>query len=359
MYSHSVITFTAVVDEALEAFNQTAFRHNLAASLDDVVNPSQIDLNVSAASVRVLSTITVTKSEQVAGTVMKSLEALSVSTSAMSVALGVHVQSATAPAIQTVMEPRYPANGSSSSPPSFDTPGAASLTKSSAADSLVISLGGAGLGLALFACVAACVYWYRRGRKHGDGARRSQHRGSAGRSPPSCTTVLSSTVSTIHHINTVSTSSRQQGGGGGWDGGATAVTAPPPGKGGEFVEVQLHDLPVPTSSSSSSSPASSTAHGKRRVFSFAKTAAGCRTSSHSLRTLGVEAASSTAAAAVSTSTTSSLSSPSAARMHRAGDVHVGPGGDGGSACHHASREAMLHRIDGDALLVEEDQVRYM
>ena len=87
------ISLTLTVAGSLEAFDadaQATFKSNLAARLDGI-SPSDITLQVSAASVRVVATISA-PSEAVATAALSDLSQLASSTDALSAALGVTVE---------------------------------------------------------------------------------------------------------------------------------------------------------------------------------------------------------------------------------------------------------------------------
>ena len=113
------VTFRATVAGSVEAFNGTAYRHALAAQLTGV-EASQIELEVAAASVVVTATITAER-EDVAAAVLHDLEILLLTPAAnatnatnaanatsLSLALGVTVESATAPTVETRLLPSPP-----------------------------------------------------------------------------------------------------------------------------------------------------------------------------------------------------------------------------------------------------------
>ena len=113
--------FTAIVSGSVDSFDQSSYTSHLAAYLS--VPPSTITLDVTAASVRVQTTVVLANAERAAAAA-SGITALVSSPSAASSALGVGVESVTEPTVSTVVfsGPSQPPPMPIAPPPMPDAP---------------------------------------------------------------------------------------------------------------------------------------------------------------------------------------------------------------------------------------------
>ena len=139
---------TLIIAGTLDDFAQDAFKANLAAQLDGI-SPADIELKVTAASLRVTAIIT-TRDESVGSSALNTLNSLAESTETLSAALGVAVESVEdAPALALVNSAQTTNDGSQGA----DTLGG-----------MIAAIGGGGAAV-LMAVILCALYRFRRALK--------------------------------------------------------------------------------------------------------------------------------------------------------------------------------------------------
>ena len=142
------ISVTLIIAGTLDDFAQDAFKANLAAQLDGI-SPADIELKVTAASLRVTAIIT-TRDESVGSSALNTLNSLAESTETLSAALGVAVESVEdAPALALVNSAQTTNDGSQGA----DTLGG-----------MIAAIGGGGAAV-LMAVILCALYRFRRALK--------------------------------------------------------------------------------------------------------------------------------------------------------------------------------------------------